>query len=107
MTDWTLMLFVIASGFTAAGLLSAIHRAVSGSDAEMRLSVASPLAVFWSILLCAFAGPYIAVSHAWPYWRQGDLPHHRMALVAAISGIWSFCSGVFVVQFCALIGLSA
>lgn len=103
------VLFAIASGFTIAGLLSAVHGLIRDRAGMNRgaigLSFANPVVGAWSLLLCAFAGPYLSLALALPSWRRGRLPGPVLAFLGLIAGVWSFCSGVFVVQAGLLVGL--
>ncbi|GIL00316.1 MAG: hypothetical protein BroJett030_02150 [Alphaproteobacteria bacterium] len=106
MSTLALVLFATACGFTTAGLLSSVHRLALG-EAETRpvgLSFASPPAMAWSLLICALAGPYLALALAWPSWRRGDLAGRHLLALAAVCAVWSFCSGVFVIEAGLMIG---
>jgi len=103
--NWGILIFVVAAGFTLAGLVSAVHASGSGNQAEFRISFENPLAVGWSVFLCMFAGPYIVLKNATRYWVQGLLPISILAFCSLLAGVWSFCSGIFVVEFLRFSGL--
>ncbi len=105
MTNWGILLFVGASGFTLSGLLYALHASATHDQPGFRLSFRNPAATGWSVILCLLAGPYIIISNALRYWREGLLPGSILAFCTALSVLWSFCSGVFVVQALHLTGL--
>ncbi|PCI03403.1 MAG: hypothetical protein COB78_10620 [Hyphomicrobiales bacterium] len=88
----------MASGFIVAGLVSAMHQTISGTNAQFRLSFSGPLVAIWSLFVCLFAGPYIVIKSAGVYWINGALSGAIMASCALLSMFWSFCSGIFVVQ---------
>lgn len=95
--------FVIACGFVTAGLLNALHLAVQGNVEEppangMVLYFHSPGTIFWSMFVCVFAGPYLVVSQSLRFWKAGHVPFAVLAFCGLISLIWSFCSGVFVIE---------
>lgn len=102
---WWLVAFMIASGFTTAGLLSSLHSSVAGDGPDFRLSFDNPLSAFWSAFVCLFAGPVIVLKNAANHWVSGLLPFSVLLFCFALSAMWSFCSGVFVVQLAAMFGL--
>lgn len=105
MQGWGILLFILASGFIAAGFVAAMHHTVSGTSASLRLSFAGPLVAIWSLFVCLFAGPYIMIKSAGIYWSKGALSGTIMASCALLSMFWSFCSGIFVVQTLYIVGL--
>jgi hypothetical protein len=105
MQNWAFLLFVAACGFAASGLLSSAHRVLSEVELGFRLDLKGPATILWSVFLCMFAGPYILVNLALPFWRAGRIPASGLAAVAAIAVVWSFCAGVLVVQLIAILGL--
>lgn len=98
-----IVIFVLASGFTAAGLVSAVHETVSGNNSDFRLSFANPLKAGWSLFVCLFAGPYIMIRNTAICWLNGTVPGAIMLFCLGVSVIWSYCSGCFVVH--SMIGL--
>jgi len=103
-------IYVIATGFVAAGLLNALHQAVqlpqtdgSGS-AALLLSFETPLDKTWSLFLCTFAGPYYLVRYGLRFWLQNILPGPAFALCLALGAVWSFFSGVVLVETALLVG---
>ena len=98
-----LVLFVIACGFVSAGLLNAIHLMIQGPQEElppngMVLYFDTPGAIAWSMFICMFAGPYLVISHGLKLWTAGHLPSPVVGFCCLISLVWSFCSGVFIVE---------
>jgi len=100
-----IFLSVLASGFIAAGLVSAMHRTVSGETADFRLPLYNPLLAGWSLFLCLFAGPIIVITNAAKLWVKDAISDRLMVLCIAISFIWSFYSGIFVIQTLQFSGL--
>ncbi|MGB7286682.1 MAG: hypothetical protein WBC71_07115 [Salaquimonas sp.] len=107
----SLIFFVMASGFVAAGLLNAVHITLQNAIDEppangMALYFHSPPAIAWSMFVCTFAGPYLVLSQSLHFWKQGHLPFPVLALCMFLSLIWSFCSGVFIVESAIALGLA-
>ena len=106
-----LILYVLAAGFVAAGLLNALHRSIAGIDEEnevgrfLVLRFGSPASIAWSFLICVFAGPYLVISNGYHFWRLNVLPTSALLVCAILSMIWSFCSGVFIIE--SVLALSA
>lgn len=125
-----IVLYVIASGFVLAGLLNAIHRLAQnqsdmilnndtnfieddGQQAEYEdersyyLRFRSPQESLWSIIMCFLAGPYLVLLQSYKYWQKQQIPSSAFSICVLISLMWSFCTGVFVVEIGLLIGLVA
>jgi hypothetical protein len=98
MDGFAAVIFAIACGIAAAGLVSSLHQAVAGEAAGFRVPAGSPFAAVWALLLSLFAGPFFVISIALP----AGMATRRFALrgtAAAILALaWSFCSGVVVIQ---------
>lgn len=98
-----LLLFVLCAGFVAAGLLNALHRTLIHVDEEeeaspMVLRFDSSGSIAWSMFVCVFAGPYLVLSNGLYFWRMSVLPTPALLTCGLLSVIWSFCSGVFIVE---------
>ena len=103
------IVFVLLSGFVVAGLLNAIHQNIyKGAEDEDGLFVLyfdTPLAIFWSLIICFFAGPYLVLKNGLHYWLHDHIPLTVLAFCGVVSLIWSFCSGVFIVDAGISLGL--
>ncbi|MCO5133692.1 MAG: hypothetical protein M9908_04930 [Phyllobacteriaceae bacterium] len=104
------VVYVIVTGFVAAGLLNALHQAIQlpqqandGSPALL-LSFETPLDKAWSLIMCTFAGPYYLVRYGLRFWLQSILPGPAFALCLALGAVWSFFSGVVLVETALLVG---
>lgn len=97
--------YVIACGFTAAGLVAAAFRVAFGANPRFHARFDTFLAAGWSLLLCMFAGPFILVSAAISRWRRGRISAPVAAVATLTALVWSFCSGVVLVQLALLAGL--
>jgi len=98
-----LVLYVMAAGFVAAGLLNALHQSIGVSgraDASpfMILRFDTPLAIAWSAIVCVFAGPYLVIRNGYQFWRLNVLPTSALLVCGVLSAIWSFCSGVLIIE---------
>ena len=105
MTGIELVIFVLAMGFVSSALLSAIHKTAGGHPNHFHLSLESPVSLVWSFFICMFAGPYIILTNAFRFWRERYLPDVIFLFCLLISGLWSFCSGVLVVQLLSVGGV--
>lgn len=101
--------FVLAAGFVTAGLLNALHRVVQETEGEdedsLFLYFDSPGAALWSLMVCVFAGPYLVLTMGYRFWRLEILPAPAMALCGMVALIWSFCSGVVILEAGIVLGL--
>ena len=98
MSNWAFVLFVFASGFIGAGLLSAIHTTAVGTRAQFRLSFDNPVSTSWSVFLCMFAGPYIIASNSMTFWRLGFIPSSVFSFCLLLATLWSFCCGIIIAE---------
>ncbi len=99
--------YVIACGFTAAGFVAALFRAIFEHQPAFYARFNTPALAIWSLVLCTFAGPWILVSASLCTWRDGRPRPVVVAAAALVSAVWSFCSGVVLVQLAALAGIAA
>lgn len=102
------VLFVAVFGFVAAGFLSALHRIVSPgeeADGAGTLKFGGAFETTWSIVVCTFAGPYLIVSNGIRFWQLDILATPVLFLCAGISLIWSFCSGVLLMEILIAFGI--
>lgn len=102
---WGIAAMVIALGFAAAGFTAALFRALHQQNAAFHAKFATLGQAFWSLLLCSFAGPFIILSGSLAHWRAGALPTPVFGAAALLCGVWSFCSGVVLVQLLLLAGI--
>ena len=98
--------FAIACGFTAAGFLASLYRIANNGEAGFRALFGTPSQILWSLLLCTFAGPWIILSASLRVWRLGRMPAPWLAFATALSAVWSFCSGVVIVQMSLLAAMA-
>lgn len=105
MSGFTAIAFAMACGVTAAGVITSLYHISHPARAGFRARFGSPAQALWSVVLCTFAGPWIMLSAALHVWRAGRLPVAWAAVALMISAMWSFCSGVVIVQSALLASL--
>jgi len=98
-----LVLYVLVAGFVAAGLLNALHPAIVGENRQdsspvLELRFDTPASIAWSMIVCVFAGPYLLVRNSYQFWRLDILTAPALLVCLVLSAIWSFCSGVVIVE---------
>lgn len=125
-----IVLYVIASGFVMAGFLNAMHQfthgvwgTISASNSDgtelgtsspeienisvLALKFGSPMEIIWSIIMCFLAGPYLVLIQSYRFWRVEQIPASAFIICAFVSIVWSFCSGIFIVEAGLMLGLIA
>ncbi|MBL1405647.1 MAG: hypothetical protein COC00_006640 [Rhizobiales bacterium] len=122
-----IVLYVIASGFVLAGLLNALHQlaqkshtSLSGENNDfgetqidfnsappLMLKFGTTIEIIWSVVMCFLAGPYLVLIQSYRFWKTNIIPSAVFTICIFISIIWSFCSGIFVVEAGVLIGIIA
>jgi hypothetical protein len=109
-TQLGIVAFVLAFGFVTAGLLNALHCSFQKFDEEeerdlLVLHFDSPANIAWAVVMCVFAGPYLVAKNGLHFWKIDVLPLSALMLCGFISLIWSFCSGVFIVESALALGI--
>ena len=123
----SIVLYVIASGFVMAGFFNAMHQFTHGvwgvintnnnnntklgleslemeSATALALKFGSPMEIIWSIIMCFLAGPYLVLIQSYRFWRVKQIPASAFIICAFVSVIWSFCSGIFIVEAGLMLG---
>ena len=98
---------VIASGFVTAAMLGSLVAAIDGDDRGIRITTETPAKAAATFVFCMFAGPYLVASKSLKFWRDGYIPGSILAFCGFISVLWSFCSGILVLQLLSLSGVVA
>ncbi len=102
--DIYIFALVSAFGFACAAIIRSFFTEIKQLS-DIRLP-ASILKIFVVMLpLTAFSGPYWVMQEAYQATLEGRISLPVGALGALISLIWSFCAGVFVVEFLHLLQL--
>jgi hypothetical protein len=99
------VIFAIACGIAAAGLVSSLHKVIAGEAARFHVPAGSPVSAVWAVLLSLFAGPFFVISIALPAGMATRRFALRAALGTLLALVWCFCSGVVVIQL-VLLGAS-
>ncbi|MBZ9937511.1 hypothetical protein LB518_14495 [Mesorhizobium sp. BR1-1-16] len=93
------LVFSVAAGFVAAGIVGSFYQLVTSEPARFALLGSSAPAMMVTFLFCSVAGPFIIMRYA-----LAEGPKQRSAAgwivgSVAIAGLWSACSGVIVLDF--------
>ena len=102
MPDLVLSLFAAAIGFSFSGVVAAAWQIFSGADGIKlrRENRRRPLAAVFVAMLfvCAFGGPYLVVTRLARGWRDGIFGIAGIGAVIVACALWSFCSGVLLME---------
>ena len=89
--DVIVILFSIAAGFTASGIVANLYRLMANKP-EGKVGKTVYIAVM------VVAGPSVLVGNAAKSFRKKDCSRYAFWLAAAIAGYWSFAIGLFVLN---------
>lgn len=92
------LFFAIATGFTAAGLVSSFHTLVTNKPASFELPMESLLERLAHLPLIVIGGPQILLRNALRGRILEDRPVGWLFLTLGIVGFWCFVSGLFVLH---------
>lgn len=96
---------VIASGFVTAAMLGSFMAAINGENTGIRITMETPTKAIATFVFFMFAGPYLVASNSLKFWRGGYIPGSVLAFCGFVSLLWSFCSGILVLQLLSLSGV--
>ncbi len=99
-----LVFYVCAIGFVSAALFGTVL-VILAQVADLRFPQKTLSQWVVALPLIAFIGPYWVAREAVLGYNVNNFPWFIAVLGALISVIWSFCAGVFVVQFLNLINI--
>ncbi len=101
-SDLGLSLFAAAIGFAFSGVVAAAWQIFTGGDAiRLRRDDSRwpfPAVLLAVLLVCAFGGPYLVAMRLARSWRDGVLGVAGLGSVIVACALWSFCSGVLLMQ---------
>ncbi len=89
--DLIVMLFSVAAGFTASGIVANLYRLLANKP-ESKVGKSVYVAVM------IFAGPSVLVGSAAKKLRAKNCSIYAFWLAAAVAGYWSFAIGLFVLN---------
>ncbi|HEX7777336.1 MAG TPA: hypothetical protein VF449_12495 [Parvibaculum sp.] len=98
MSEWVSFFFASATGFVAAGLTGSFYRLVTRKPASFQVWSDSMAGQIGGIATLIFAGPNVILRNALRAQVFEDRPPVWMLLSAAIALMWSFLSGVFLLN---------
>lgn len=99
MPEFFLYMYVCALGFGLAGFLASLERVLTGEpmrfsiDREQKVS-----AILIDIGMRVMAGPFLLVRNSIRCALQETIPASWLAIFVVIATIWSFFTGVLVVE---------
>jgi hypothetical protein len=83
------LLFTIASGMTAAGLLSSLYRLLANEPS-------TKLGTFLHYGVMVIAGPVVLAGNSTASFRKKECSMAAFALALALSTYWAFATGTFI-----------
>lgn len=103
----TMIILISALGFAGSALVAYSGGLLTGETGSYQLSLDSVGSVLAGFVVCMFAGPFITVEQSISYWRDGLISGKAISFAILVSMVWSFCSGILIVQLLAYMGLVA
>jgi hypothetical protein len=94
MQDFAILLYVVAVGFVAAGILSSFTQLVSGQPLGFGFEGSTLAASIGGVFLRTFAGPAILMRNAILGARAKAHSPAWLGLSALIAGVWSLFLGL-------------
>ncbi|MGL1919823.1 MAG: hypothetical protein OCD03_02225 [Hyphomicrobiales bacterium] len=98
MHDMFVFGLVVVTGFICAGFLQSVYQLFTNKVMSFDLSKESGLEMLISIFTLIFAGPFIIVRNSVRAFRIENRHGGWVAASTAISVLWSFISGLFLVN---------
>ena len=91
-------LTVIAVGFAVSGVASSFYQLVTSERADFAPTSDTIGALFVSLIMCMFTGPFIIARKVWARVVNQERHIPLIAFLLALCGLWSFYSGVVVLH---------
>ena len=91
-------LYVMAIGFTAAGLVASFVQLVSGEPLRFGIEPSSILASLGGVLLRVLCGPAILMRSAWVDAKQRARSPAWLGASVLVAGVWSLFSGALLLD---------
>jgi hypothetical protein len=92
------LVYVTSVGFVCAGILASLYQITAQRPAGFRVTINSWPGVFFSVVICTFAGPFIIMRNALRGRRLENRPIGWLFGSSAIASVWSACSGVLLLN---------
>jgi hypothetical protein len=93
------------AGYVTAGILASLYQLLTNEPMSFRLLVTGGLAAsLVSLPLLLFGGPAVIARNSWRGRIIEGRPLHFVVVAALIVMVWSFITGVFVLQFLLALG---
>ena len=105
MTKVLFGIFIVAAGFVSAALLWNTRFLKSGPFGNFSVKSEAPTGVLAKFVFCMFTGPYMIADNGLAIWRKGELRFSVFLICLLLAVLWSFCSGIFVVQMLVFTGV--
>ncbi len=105
MTGSETIFFIVAFGFVTGALVNYAGGMFSDGEGGFKIRLETPGHIVGSFFVCMLAGPYLTAEKSLSFWKQGRLSNTLFCTATLISLMWSFCSGIFIIQMLVLLGL--
>jgi len=89
-----LALFIMAVGFSVAGLTTHVYQGLWKQEAILRFDGATVFGMFGHLVMSFVCGPYIMLNMGWRQQDDGTISMTNVLLGAFIAFGWSFLSGL-------------
>ncbi|WP_428641066.1 DUF6949 family protein [Roseibium sp.] len=90
--------YIACAGFVAAGVLGSLYQLVTKEPPRFNFTGESVLSFLAGMFMCIFAGPFIIMRNAIRGRRIENRPLGWLVASSTIAGMWSMCSGLFVMN---------
>ncbi|MEJ8475536.1 DUF6949 family protein [Roseibium algae] len=97
--DLFVALYIGSAGFVAAGVIGSLYQLLTSQPPKFNMAVESLLGTIAAVSVCLMAGPFIIMRHAIRGRRIERRPLGWFVASSTIAGMWSLCSGLFVMNF--------
>jgi len=91
-------LYVMAIGFTAAGLVASFVQLVSGEPLRFGIEPSSIISSLGGVLLRVLCGPVILMRNTWVDAKQRARSPVWLGLSVLVAGVWSLFSGALLLD---------
>jgi len=98
--------YIIAVGFVFAGLSASFHQLVTGEPLRFECASGYGFAIVLKVMVRVFAGPAILMRNAIKGALRGR-PPYWLALSTIIASLWSFFSGIVMLELLVRAGVFA